>query len=93
MPDKIYATLSSEGAITFPRELIEAWELRPGDQIAFDPPGRGKIEVEPHRRRSILDRLEELTLPDIGRPFTQADIDESVAQAMAERVRRSRSRG
>ncbi|MGO9741792.1 MAG: AbrB/MazE/SpoVT family DNA-binding domain-containing protein [Roseiarcus sp.] len=91
MRERLLATITSEGQITLPTELLEAWGLKPGDQVAFGDVGEHSSIVEPRRKRSILDRLDELKLPDIGRPFTQADIDESVAQAMAERVRRSRS--
>lgn len=41
-------------------------------------------------RRSIFDRLDELTLPSLGRPLTQADIDAAVGKTMAEQERRIR---
>jgi AbrB family looped-hinge helix DNA binding protein len=39
MADKILATLTSKGQITLPAQHRKAWGLKPGDQIAFDPPG------------------------------------------------------
>jgi hypothetical protein len=61
------------------------WGLKPGDQIAFDPPDGDSVRIEPRRKRSIFERIDELKLPPLGRPLTQQDIDDSVAAAMAEK--------
>jgi AbrB family looped-hinge helix DNA binding protein len=90
MADKILATLTSKGQITLPAQHRKAWGLKPGDQIAFDPPGGTSVRIEPRRKRSIFERLDELKLPSLGRPLTQKDIDDSVAEAMIEKDRRSR---
>jgi AbrB family looped-hinge helix DNA binding protein len=42
-------------------------------------------------RRSIFDHLDELKLPSIGRPVTQADIDAAIGEAMEEQERRIRN--
>jgi AbrB family looped-hinge helix DNA binding protein len=90
MADKILATLTSKGQITLPAQHRKAWGLKPGDQIAFDPPEGKSVRIEPRRKRSIFERLDELKLPSLGRPLTQKDIDDSVAEAMIEKDRRSR---
>ena len=90
MPLKILATVTSKGQITLPVELRNAWDLRPGDQVAFDAPGLKPTTVEPRRRRSIFDRLDEMKLPSLGRPPTQQDIDDAVTEAMNEQEERSR---
>ncbi len=92
MGDKILATITSKGQITLPAELRRAWDLRPGDQIAFDPPGEASSRIEPRRKRSVFDRLGELKLPSLGRPLTQQDIEEAISGAMAEQEDRSRGR-
>src|ERR1700721_1800519 len=85
MADKILATITSKGQITLPAQHRKAWGLKPGDQIAFDPPGGKSVRIEPRRKRSIFERLDELKLPSLGRPLTQKDIDDSVAEAMTEK--------
>ena len=35
MNERWLATLNSDGGIALPAELIKAWDLKPGDQIAF----------------------------------------------------------
>ena len=90
MRAKILATITSKGQITLPAELRKAWDLKPGDQIAFDPPGANSSTIEPRRRRSIFDRLDELKLPSLGRPFTQQDIEDSITEEMNEQEERSR---
>jgi AbrB family looped-hinge helix DNA binding protein len=90
MADKILATLTSKGQITLPAQHRKAWGLRPGDQIAFDPPGKNSVRIEPRRRRSIFERLDELKLPPLGRPLTQEDIEKAITETMIEKERRSR---
>ena len=93
MPDKILATLTSKGQITLPAQHRKAWGLKPGDQIAFDPPHGDSVRIEPRRRRSIFERLDELKLPPLGRPLTRKDIEDSIAEAMVEKygaIRRKR---
>jgi bifunctional DNA-binding transcriptional regulator/antitoxin component of YhaV-PrlF toxin-antitoxin module len=90
MADKILATITSKDQITVPAQHRKAWGLKPADQIAFDPPGGKSVRIEPRRKQSILEQLDELKLPPLGRPLTQKDIDDSVGEAMIEKDRRSR---
>ena len=93
MADKILATITSKGQITLPAQHRRAWGLKPGDQIAFDPPEGESVMIEPRRKRSIFERIDELKLPPLGRPLTRKDIDDSIAEAMAEKYgSRSRKR-
>ena len=68
MADKIIATITSKGQITVPAQHRKAWGLKPGDQIAFDPPSGKSVRIEPRRKRGIFERLDELKLPSLGRP-------------------------
>ncbi len=88
--DKILATLTSKGQITVPAQHRKAWGLKPGDQIAFDPPTGKSVRIEPRRKRSIFERLDELKLPPLGRPLTQKDIEQAIAEAVTEKDKRSR---
>ena len=90
MADEILATLTSKGQITIPAQHRKAWGLKPGDQIAFDPPTGKSVCIEPRRKRSIFDRLDELKLPPLGRPLIQEDIESAITEAMIEKDRRSR---
>jgi bifunctional DNA-binding transcriptional regulator/antitoxin component of YhaV-PrlF toxin-antitoxin module len=78
--DKITATITSKGQITLPAQHRKAC----GDQIAFDPPEGESVRIEPRRKRSIFERIDELKLPPLGRRLTQKDIDDSIAAAMIE---------
>lgn len=84
------ATITSKGQITLPASMRKFWDLKPGDQVSFGRLQRDGGSIRPIRRRSVFERLDELKLPSLGRPLTQADIDEAVAQAMIEKERRSR---
>jgi antitoxin component of MazEF toxin-antitoxin module len=90
MNERWLATLNSDGRISLPAGLIKAWNLQPGDQIAFVDVDSESSTIEPHRKRSIFDRLDEFKLPSVGRPLEQEDIDNAVAEAMAEQDERSR---
>jgi len=90
MADKILATITSKGQITLPAQHRKAWGLKPGDQIAFDPPEGNSVRIEPRKKRSVFERIDELKLPSLGRPLTQEDIDNAIAEAMVEKESRSR---
>jgi hypothetical protein len=64
-------------------------DLKPGDQIAFDPPGTNSSTIEPRRKRSIFDRLEEFKFC-LARPLTQQDIEDSISEEMNGQEERSR---
>ena len=85
MAAKILATITSKGQITLPVGLRRQWGLKAGDQIAFEVVGESEGRIEPRRRRSIFERLDELTLPKLGRAATKADVDAATARAMLER--------
>ena len=90
MPEKRFARITSEGQVALPEELLKAWNLEPGDMIAFDPPEADRASIEPRRRRSVLELLDELKLPSLGRPLTQQDIEDSITAAVTEKERRSK---
>jgi len=90
MTAKILATVTSKGQITIPAAHRKAWNLQPGDQIAFDPPGERPVTVEPKRKRSIFEMLDKLPPLGLGRPFTQEDIENAITEAVTEKDERSR---
>ena len=94
MPYKEDTTLTSKGQVTIPAEIRAKLDLKPGDKLRFKLSKSGALTIEPHRRRSIFDSLGSLTLPSLGRPLAQADIDDAITEAMTEqemRVRGSKS--
>ena len=93
MQTKLPATITSKGQITLPAELRKHWDLKAGDQLVFDPPGGKAGRFEPRRKRSIFERLDELKLPPLGRPLSQSDIDNSVAEAMREKYGKGGRKG
>jgi hypothetical protein len=86
---KILATLTSKGQNHFAGAAPQSMgsEARRSDR--FRPPGGKSVRIEPRRKRSIFERLDELKLPSLGRPLTQKDIENAITEAMTEKVRRS----
>jgi len=89
---KSVATLTSKGQITIPADLRKRWNLKPGDKIAFEAEA-DRATITPQRRRSIFERLDELSLPPIGRPLKQSDIDDAIAAEVTERHARLKDKG
>ena len=90
MTQKILATVTAKGQITIPAAHRNAWGLKPGDKIAFDPPGAHPVTVEPKRKRSILDLLDALPPLGLGRPLRQEDIEQAIEDEMTEQEFRSK---
>jgi antitoxin PrlF len=86
------ATITTKGQITVPAEIRKKLGVKAGDRLHFRLSDSGKLTVTPIRRRSIFERLDELKLPSIGRPVTQADIDAAIEQEVSARYRRLRRR-
>ena len=84
------ATITSDGLITVPVDIREKWNLKPGDQLSFDTLGPDEVRVRPVRRRSVLERLDELRLPPLDRPLAQEDIENAITEAVTARELRSR---
>ena len=83
MTIKSFATLTSKGQITVPAEVRKQWNLKPGDQIAFEEFEAEKITIRPRHRRSIFDTREELMLPTKGKPLAQSDIEAAIRKSVA----------
>ncbi|CAN7597216.1 AbrB/MazE/SpoVT family DNA-binding domain-containing protein [Bosea sp. LjRoot90] len=88
---KASSTLTSKGQFTLPAEIRQALDLRPGDQLRFELTDDNELMVAPRRRRSIFELRETMPALTLGRPLTQADIDDAVAEAMEEQEARVRS--
>jgi antitoxin PrlF len=94
MPYKSNATLTSKGQITLPAELRRRWRLKAGDRIDFTLEGDERVVMTRKVRRSILTSRNELPPLSLGRPLSQRDIDDAVADAMTAqelRVQKGRS--
>ena len=85
---RIVATLTSKGQLTVPKEVRDAWGLKAGDQLGFEVLGPREGKVEPIRRRSIFEGLDELAIR-LDAPLTQHDIDGALDEAVDEKLRRS----
>ena len=83
-------TVTSKGQITLPSAMRQALNLAPGDRVRFVRDADGKIVVVARKRRSILDIARENAFT-IGEKGIDLDklIDESITEAMADRMRRS----
>ncbi len=91
MSIKADSTLTSKGQFTLPAEIRQALDLRQGDQLRFELTDDKQLSVAARRRRSIFEMRDTLPPLSLGRPLTQADIDDAVSEAMNEqedRVRR-----
>lgn len=91
MSIKSASVMTSKGQFTLPIEIRQALDLRPGDELRFELTDDKQLSVVPRRRRSIFELRETLPPLTLGRPLTQADIDDAVTEAMNEqedRVRR-----
>jgi antitoxin PrlF len=95
MPYERDATLTSKGQVTVPAEIRDRLDVKAGDRLRFHLDESGRLTITPIRRRSIFERLHELELPSLGRPVTDQDIADAVAEAMREqeeRVKKQRPR-
>lgn len=82
MPYKANVTLSSKGQLTLPASLRKLWNLKAGDRINLEFGNDGRAVLTKRVRRSILESRKDLRPLSLGRPLTQADIDEAVASEM-----------
>lgn len=87
----IDATLTSKGQFTLPAEIRQALDLRSGDKLRFELTDDMQLTVVPKRRRSIRELRQLLPPLTLGRPLTQADIDDAVTGAMNEQEERVRA--
>ncbi|RDJ22961.1 AbrB/MazE/SpoVT family DNA-binding domain-containing protein [Bosea caraganae] len=90
---KAASTLTSKGQFTLPVEIRQALDLRPGDELRFELSDDKTLTVAPRRRRSIRELRETVPPLTLGRPLTQADIEDAITEEMnaqEERVRLAR---
>jgi bifunctional DNA-binding transcriptional regulator/antitoxin component of YhaV-PrlF toxin-antitoxin module len=87
------ATLTSKGQITVPNALRQALSLTAGDRFHFVGLPDGSVRMEARKRRRIVDiaRANPIRLADAGGDVDAA-IEQSITEAMLERVRRTRPR-
>jgi antitoxin PrlF len=86
------ATVTSKGQVTVPAGIRERLDIRAGDKLRFHIDELGKLTVIPRKRRSIFEHLDELKLPSLGRPVTDADIDAAIETVVKERYERARGK-
>lgn len=84
------SVMTSKGQFTLPVEIRQALDLRPGDELRFELTDDKQLSVVPRRRRSIFELRETLPPLTLGRPLTQADIDDVITEAMNEQEERVR---
>jgi antitoxin PrlF len=87
------ATVTSKGQVTIPAEIREQLKIEPGDQLIFFTDFNGALQVHVRRPRPGAGRgMFKVT----GPAATLADIDEAIADAVAEETApasRRRKRG
>lgn len=84
MSYKSSATMTSKGQVTVPADIRAKLGIRAGDRLDFHLADSGKLSVVAVKRRSILESRQDLEPLSLGRPLTQADIDDAVGEAMIE---------
>lgn len=84
----VYAKLTSKGQITLPVSLRNAWNLKPGDQLAFDIQDDATATVAPKRRRSILEDIDRFTIKT-GQKLSNAELKDAAEQAAVDRFERT----
>ncbi len=87
------AKVTAKGQITIPLSIREKLGVKAGDRVRLHLSDNGELTVTAQKRQSIFERLDELKLPPLGRPLTQADIDLAIGEAMTEqevRIRKQR---
>ncbi len=90
MTIKVISVMTSKGQFTLPVEIRQALDLRPGDELRFELTDDKQLNVIPKRRRSIFELRETLPPLTLGRPLTQADIEDAITEAMNEQEERVR---
>ena len=83
-------TISSDGQITIPPDLREFWNFGPGDQLSLERLEEGGGRILLLGGAASLRVETQLPKLSIGRPVTQRDIDNAIAEAVTDKERRSR---
>lgn len=81
------ATLTSKGQMTLPKDVRDDLRLKPGDKVEFVKVD-GRYELRPRNIRAA-DLAGFLGRPPNGRRVTIEEMDEGIAQAVAENYRRT----
>jgi AbrB family looped-hinge helix DNA binding protein len=75
------ATVTSKGQMTLPKDVRDDLHIKPGDQVIIEK-RNGEYVLRP--RRSALALLAELPRYK-GRPLSVEEMDEAIAEEVAER--------
>lgn len=81
--------ITSQGQITVPKAIRDALDVRPGDELEFEPMGDGYV-IRPRRRRSILDFAGIAGRASSRIPATADELDRLIAEGMAKGAVRHR---
>lgn len=84
----IDAKVTSKHQITVPREVREVLEIGPGDRVRFVRDEKG-FRVVRRRVPAALDFYGALGPAPVGRPVSVEEMSDAIADAAAERFRRS----
>ena len=82
------ATLTSKGQVTLPKEIRDALGLKAGDRLLFVLRPDGSLAVHP-KTRSVRSLYGILGRPPKGRHLKVEDMDDAIADAVAEELGRS----
>ena len=78
----IQSKLTSKGQTTIPLEVREYLNLQPGDKLVYTL-RNGKVEIRTRKVRAI-DLAGILGPPPSGRPLSVEEMDDAIADAVAE---------
>jgi AbrB family looped-hinge helix DNA binding protein len=78
----MFATMTSKGQLTIPKEIRDQLGLKPGDRLDFKVDGstRAVMEKESEKKYALEDIFDYLGPAPIGRTVTLAEIEEGVVQ-------------
>jgi len=85
--ESFFGRMTSKGQTTVPKEVREKLGLSEGTQVEWIVED-GKATVKPRTRRAV-DLIGLLGKPPNGRHVTIEEMDEAIAEAVAERFERS----
>jgi antitoxin PrlF len=82
----VFATMTSKGQLTIPKELRDQLGLKAGDRVEFVPDADGKVTMRRAKYQSITDLFG--ILPAGSIPATVEEMDEVIGEAIADHVLR-----
>lgn len=81
-PTGARSRITSQGQITVPKAIRDSLDVKPGDELEFEPMGDGFV-LRPRRRRNILDFAGIAGRASANIPDTAEELDRFIDEGMA----------